>query len=178
MKVLLFEDVECLGYYGDIVNVKEGYARNYLLPQGLAAVPSESKIKAMAEEKARRSEQRNLVRRQLEKLAETVNGTVVEIIANANDLGHLFGSVTERDVAEQLRQKGFEIKDAMVRLGGGHIKELGTHDVNLRIAQDLKAGVQVRIVSEQEQQQQQEQQQEQEQQEQTVESVEENKQES
>ena len=105
MKVLLYEDVESLGYYGDIVNVKDGYARNYLLPQGLAAVPSESKIKAMAEEKARRSEQRNLVRKQLEQLAEKVSGTVVEITANANDLGHLFGSVTERDIAEQLRAK-------------------------------------------------------------------------
>jgi large subunit ribosomal protein L9 len=171
MKVLLYEDVESLGYYGDVVNVKDGYARNYLLPQGLASVPSESKIKAMAEEKARRNEQRNLVRKQLEKLAESVDGAVVEITANANDLGHLFGSVTERDIAEQLRLKGFEIKDVMVRMSHGHIKEVGTHEVSLKIAQDLKVGVQVRVVSEQQPQQQ-------EQQEQTVESVEENKQES
>jgi large subunit ribosomal protein L9 len=171
MKVLLCEDVESLGFYGEVMNVKDGYARNYLLPQGLAVVPSESKIKAMAEEKARRAEQRNLVRKQLEELAEKVGGTVVEITANANDLGHLFGSVTERDVAEQLRLKGFEIKDTMVRLSGGHIKEVGTFDVSLKIAQDIKAGVQVKVVSEQQQEQQ-------EQQEQTVESVEENKQES
>jgi large subunit ribosomal protein L9 len=173
MKVLLCEDVESLGWYGDVVNVKDGYARNYLLPQGLAAMPSESKIRMMAEEKSRRSEQRRLVREQLEKLAEAVNGSVVEITANANDLGHLFGSVTERDVAELLRQKGFEIKDSMVRLSGGHIKELGTFDVSLKIAQDLRAGVQVRVISEQQQQQQQQQQQEQ-----AVETVEENKQES
>jgi large subunit ribosomal protein L9 len=139
----------------------------------LAAMPSESKIRTMAEEKSRRSEQRRLVREQLEKLAEAVNGSVVEITANANDLGHLFGSVTERDVAELLRQKGFEIKDSMVRLSGGHIKELGTFDVSLKIAQDLRAGVQVRVISEQQQQQQQQQQQEQ-----AVETVEENKQES
>lgn len=171
MKVLLCEDVENLGWYGDIVNVKDGYARNYLLPQRLAEVPTEAKIKAMAEEKARRAEQRRLVREQLEKLAQAVSGSVVEIKANANDLGHLFGSVTERDIAEQLRLNGFEIKDSMVRLSGGHIKEVGTYDVTLKIAQDLKAGVQVRVLSEQQQQQQQPQ-------EQTVESVEENKQES
>jgi large subunit ribosomal protein L9 len=76
MKVLLCEDVESLGWYGDVVNVKDGYARNYLLPQGLAAMPSESKIRMMAEEKSRRSEQRRLVREQLEKLAEAVNGLV------------------------------------------------------------------------------------------------------
>ena len=169
MKVLLCEDVENLGWYGDVVSVKDGYARNYLLPQGLAVVPSESKIRAMAEEKGRRTEQRHLVRQQLEKLAEAVNDASMEMMVTANELGHLFGSVTEHDIAEKLREKGFEIKDAMVRLSGGHIKELGTHEVGLKIAQDLRATVHVRVMTEQQQQQQQEQ---------TVESVEENKQES
>jgi large subunit ribosomal protein L9 len=168
MKVLLCEDVENLGWYGDVVSVKNGYARNYLLPQGVAIVPSDSKIRAMAEEKAHRAEQRNLVRAQLEKLAETVNDTSMEMMVTANELGHLFGSVTEHDIAEKLREKGFEIKDAMVRLSGGHIKELGTYDVGLKIAQDLRVTVHVRVMTEQQQQQQ----------EQTVESVEENKQES
>jgi len=153
MKVLLCEDVENLGWYGDIVNVKDGYARNYLLPQGVAVVPSEAKIKAMAAEKAQRSEQRRLVREQLEKVAAAVEGTEVEITANANELGHLFGSVTERDIAEKLREKGFEIKDAMIRLGSGHIKELGTFDVGVKIAADLRAKVQVRVISEQQQEQ-------------------------
>ncbi len=168
MKVLLCEDVEDLGWYGDVVSVKDGYARNYLLPQGLAVVPSESKIRAMAEEKAHRTEQRNLVRAQLEKLAEAVKDASLEMMVTANELGHLFGSVTEHDIAEKLREKGFEIKDAMVRLSGGHIKELGTYEVGLKIAQDLRVTVHVRVMTEQQQQQQ----------EQTVESVEENKQES
>jgi large subunit ribosomal protein L9 len=168
MKVLLCEDVENLGWYGDVVSVKNGYARNYLLPQGVAIVPSDSKVRAMAEEKAHRAEQRNLVRAQLEKLAETVNDTSMEMMVTANELGHLFGSVTEHDIAEKLREKGFEIKDAMVRLSGGHIKELGTYDVGLKIAQDLRVTAHVRVMTEQQQQQQ----------EQTVEPVEENKQES
>jgi large subunit ribosomal protein L9 len=172
MKVLLCEDVESLGWYGDVVNVKDGYARNYLLPQGVAIIPNESKMRAMAAEKASRSEQRRLVREQLEKLLESVNGTVVEIVATANELGHLFGSVTERDIAEKLREKGFEIKDAMVRLNGGHIKELGTREVGLKIAQDLRATIQVQVTTEQQQQQPQQQQ------EQSVEPVEENTQES
>ena len=86
MKVLLCEDVESLGWYGDVVEVKEGYARNYLLPQRVAVVPSESKIKAMAEEKAKRSEQRNIALERLKK------------------------------IAENLRQQGFEIADKFVRL--------------------------------------------------------------
>jgi large subunit ribosomal protein L9 len=153
MKVLLCEDVENLGWYGDIVNVKDGYARNYLLPQGVAVVPSESKIKAMAAEKAQRAEHRRLVREQLEKVAAAVEGAQLEITANANELGHLFGSVTERDIAEKLREKGFEIKESMIRLSGGHIKEVGTFDVGVKIAADLRAKVQVRVISEQQQEQ-------------------------
>lgn len=153
MKVLLCEDVENLGWYGDIVNVKDGYARNYLLPQGVAIAPSESKIKAMAAEKAQRAEQRRLVREQLEKVAAAVEGAEVEITANANELGHLFGSVTERDIAEKLREKGFEIKESMIRLSGGHIKELGTFEVGVKIAADLRAKVQVRVISDQQQEQ-------------------------
>jgi large subunit ribosomal protein L9 len=165
MKVLLCEDVENLGWYGDVVNVKDGYARNYLLPQGLAVAPTEAKMRAMTEEKSRRTEERRLVREQLEKAAEAVNGAEVEIVTTANELGHLFGSVTEKDVAEKLRKKGFEIKDTMVRLSGGHIKELGTYEVGLKIAQDLRANIQVRVISESQPQ------------EQAVEPVEENKQE-
>jgi len=149
IKVLLCEDVDNLGWYGDVVSVKDGYARNYLLPQRLAVVPSEAIIKKMADEKARRAEHRNLVREQLERLAQTVQDTEVEIIAKANDLGHLFGSVTEKDIASQLRQRGFEITDAMVRLSGGHIKELGSFDVSLKLAADIRASIRVMVKSEQ-----------------------------
>jgi large subunit ribosomal protein L9 len=153
MKVLLCEDVEHLGWYGDVVNVKDGYARNYLLPQGVAVTPTDAKTKAMAAEKAQRAEQRRLVREQLEKVAAAVEGAEVEITANANELGHLFGSVTERDIVEKLREKGFEIKESMIRLSGGHIKEVGTFDVGIKIAADLRAKVQVRVISEQQQEQ-------------------------
>jgi large subunit ribosomal protein L9 len=153
MKVLLCEDVENLGWYGDVVSVKDGYARNYLLPQGVAVVPSDARVKAMAAEKAQRAEQRRLVREQLEKVAAAIEGAEVEITANANEMGHLFGSVTERDIAEKLREKGFEVKDTMIRLGGGHIKEVGTFEVGVKIAADLRAKVQVRVISEQQQEQ-------------------------
>ena len=150
MKLLLCEDVEKLGWLGDIVNVKDGYARNYLLPQALAVVPTEANIKSLAEEKARRTEVRKLERVRLEQAAENVEGAEVVLAANANEQGHLFGSVSQRDIAENLRQQGFEIKDAMVQLPGGHIKELGTHDVTLKVAAELKATVKVVVVSQDE----------------------------
>jgi large subunit ribosomal protein L9 len=149
MKVLLCDDVEKLGWLGDVVEVKPGYARNYLLPQGLAKIPTEANIKALAEEKGRRAAERKLARNRQEALAKAVAGAEAVIAAKANELGHLFGSVTEKDIAKNLRDQGFEISDAMVQLSE-HIKEVGTHEVALKIAADLTAKISVVVVSQDE----------------------------
>jgi large subunit ribosomal protein L9 len=150
MKLLLVEDVEFLGWLGDIVEVKDGYARNYLLPHGHAVVPTQKAIDSLAEEKAKRAEQRRLEFEQKEELAKSVEGAEVVLAAKANELGHLFGSVAERDVAENLRQQGFVVQDAMVKMPNGHIKELGTHDITVKVAAELKAIVRVVVVSQDE----------------------------
>jgi large subunit ribosomal protein L9 len=84
MKVLLCQDVEKLGWYGDVVEVKDGYARNYLLPYGVATVPSEGKMKSMAAERAKRAEERKLVLVQLERVAEAVEGAEVVVLLSAS----------------------------------------------------------------------------------------------
>ena len=145
MKVLLCEDVEKLGWYGDIVNVLEGYARNYLLPQRLAVMPTEAKIKAMADEKAKRSEHRNVVVENMKKAAEAVNGAEAVIAAKANEQGHLFGSVSEKEIAANLRQQGFEVADKFVHLDE-HIKEVGEHTIKLKFTADIVATVKVVVV--------------------------------
>ena len=150
MKVLLFEDVESLGWLGDIVEVKDGHARNYLLPQGLAGVPTERNVKSLADEKAHRAEQRQLEHQEKESIATSVEAAEVVLAAKANELGHLFGSVSERDIADNLRQQGFAIQDNMVRLPDGHIKELGTYTITLRVAAELSANVSVVVVSQDE----------------------------
>jgi large subunit ribosomal protein L9 len=147
MKVLLCDDIEKLGFLGDIVEVKTGYARNYLIPQGLAKVPSDGNVRSLANEKAQRSEQRKLERRRLEKVLAAVEGAEAVLSRLANEQGHLFGSVTEKDIAENLRAQGFEITDEMVRLGE-HVKEVGTHEVSLRLASDMTAKVKVVVVAE------------------------------
>jgi large subunit ribosomal protein L9 len=147
MKVLLCEDVENLGWYGDVVEVKVGYARNYLLPQRVAVVPSENKIKAMAEEKAKRTEQRNVALERLKKIAEKVEGAEAVIAAKVNEQGHLFGSITENQIAENLRQQGFEIADKFIRLDE-HIKEAGQFNVRIKFAADVTAMVKVTVVPE------------------------------
>lgn len=147
MKVLLCEDIRKLGWLGDVVEVAEGYARNYLLPQGLAQVATENNIRAIADEKAKRAEARIEERKRMETAAEAVAGAEVVLAAKANEQGHLFGSVTEKDIAQNLRGQGFTVADEVVVLRE-HIKEVGTHEVPLRFADDVKATVSVVVVAE------------------------------
>ena len=150
MKVLLCEDIDKLGWLGDVVEVSEGYARNYLLPQHLAKPATEAAIRAIAEEKAKRAEQRRLEGRRLQAAAEAVDGAEAVVAAKANEQGHLFGSVTARQIAANLRSQGFQVADEIVQLHE-HIKEVGTHAVTLKFAPDVTATVNVVVVAEQEQ---------------------------
>lgn len=145
MKVLLCEDVDKLGWYGDVVEVSESYARNFLLPQRLAMVPSEQKIKTMAQEKAKRTEQRKLDEERIQKTAAAVEGAEVVLAAKANEQGHLFGSVTAGQIAENLRQQGFEIADKVVHIDE-HIKEVGQYSVKLKFSANVTAKVKLTIV--------------------------------
>jgi large subunit ribosomal protein L9 len=147
MKVLLCQDVDKLGWLGDIVEVKNGYARNYLLPYSIAKVPSEGNIRSLAEAKSKKAVERKLVHAQLEKAAVAVEGAEAVIASKANELGHLFGSVSDRDIATNLREQGFDVADKMVKLSDGHhIKEVGTQEVTIKLAADLTATITVVVV--------------------------------
>jgi large subunit ribosomal protein L9 len=160
MKVLLVADIAgtgdalrggstsaMLGWFGDIVEVSSGFARNYLLPQGLAVIPTEAAVKSLAQEKAKRAEVRKQHRQKLEETAAAVNGAEVVIAAKANEAGHLFGSVSSREIAANLREQGFEVTDEMMQLSE-HIKQVGTTAVKVKFAQDLDAAVNVVVVAE------------------------------
>jgi large subunit ribosomal protein L9 len=151
MKVLLYEDVRRLGWLGDVVEVNEGYARNYLLPQGLAKVATQVNIKAISEEKAKRAEQRLKERKHLEEAAKTVEGAEVVLAARANEQGVLFGSIAESHIAANLREQGFQVADDVVHLPH-HIKQVGTHSVKLKFTEELTATVTVVVVPEQSEQ--------------------------
>jgi len=147
MKVLLCEDVNKLGWLGDVVEVSEGYARNYLLPQGIAKVATQGNIKAIAEQKAERAQQRLHERSRQEKAAEALEGAEAVLAAKANEQGRLFGSITADQIAANLREQGFQVADDVVDLPE-HIKDVGTHTVTLKFADDLTATVSVVVVAE------------------------------
>jgi large subunit ribosomal protein L9 len=130
MKVLLCEDVEKLGWVGDVVEVSEGYARNYLLPRRLGIVPTKGNLRSLAQAKAKKAEQLKTVRERAEQAASTIAGAEVVISAKANEQGHLFGSVGPSEIAANLREQGFQVADEAVRLSE-HIKDLGEHAVEI-----------------------------------------------
>jgi len=144
---LLCEDIRKLGWLGDVVDVTEGYARNYLLPQGLAKVATDGNIRAIAKAKAERAAERLKERKRLETAAEAVNGAEAVLAAKANEHGVLFGSITDRMIAANLREQGFAVADDVVRLPE-HIKQVGTHSVTLKFADDVTATVNVVVVAE------------------------------
>jgi len=147
MKILLCEDVGKLGWFGDVVEVNEGYARNYLLPQGLAKLATDDNIKAVAEEKTKRAEQRIKEHKRLGEAAKAVDGAEAVLAGRANEQGLLFGSVTASQIAANLREQGFEVADQVVQLPH-HIKQVGTYSVTLKFAEDLTANVSVVVVPE------------------------------
>jgi large subunit ribosomal protein L9 len=153
MKVLLCKDIEKRGWFGDVVRVSDGYARNCLLPQGLAVVPTAERLKAVAAETAMRAGERAKEKQRLEKTAVAVNGAEAVIAAKANEQGQLFGSVGSRQIAANLRAQGFEVQEKQIKLPE-NIKQVGTYSVELEFAGDMDAAVTVIVVAEQPDQEQ------------------------
>ena len=147
MRILLCEDIRGLGWLGDVVEVNAGYARNYLLPQGLGKPATEDNLRSIAKEKTSRAEERKLEAEQLQKVAEAVEGAEAVVAAKANEQGILFGSVSASQIAQNLREQGFEIADEFVD-PHEHIKNVGTAQVKLIFTEDLTATVSVVVVPE------------------------------
>ncbi|MDV7270012.1 50S ribosomal protein L9 [Thioclava sp. A2] len=132
MQVILLERVAKLGQMGEVVSVKDGYGRNFLLPQGKALRASEANIKAFEAQKAQ-LEARNLeTKKEAEALGEKLNGQQFVVIRSASDAGALYGSVTTRDASDAATAAGFTLDRAQVALAKP-IKDLGLHDVHVRL---------------------------------------------
>lgn len=149
MQVILLEKVANLGNLGDVVKVKDGYARNFLLPQGKAKRATESNLKAFEE---RRTE---LEKAQAETLAKSqergarLDGLTLQIVQKAGVDGRLFGSVTNYDIVEALKAQGHEVERAMVRMPAGPIKQVGDTPIQIQLHTDVLVTVTVSVLGEQ-----------------------------
>ena len=148
MQIILLEKVANLGALGDVVKVKDGYARNFLIPTGRARRATE---KAVAEFEARRAELEKVQAEKLsaaQALGEKLSGKTVSITQKAGVDGRLFGSVTNFDIAEGLKAAGFDVAKHQVRLPNGPLKTTGEHPVSLSLHTDVVADITVAVVGE------------------------------
>ena len=144
MQIILLERVEKLGQMGDLVNVKPGYARNYLLPQGKALRANKANLERFESEKAQR-EADNLSRRgEAEAEATKMSGLAVSMVRAASEMGQLFGSVTSRDIAEGVTEAGFIIQRGQVIMDKS-IKTLGLHDIRVSLHPEVSITVVVNV---------------------------------
>lgn len=150
VELLLTETVDNLGIVGDVVHARAGYARNYLLPRGLAVTPTDRAKKALAERRAAEQERLAALRREMEQLCEKLEGVEVSIERSCNDNGWLYGSVTQHDIAEALHAEGFnQVADRHVRIGQA-IKRVDSYEIPLQFDQDLKTEIKLWVVPDRE----------------------------
>lgn len=145
MKLLLAQDVKDLGKAGDIVVVKTGHARNYLIPQGLAVTPTEANLRRVEDQRKQREADEAARRQRLAEAAATLEGTSVTVKAQANEQGHLFGSVTEKDIAEALQEMGHKVSQEQILLAEP-IRQLDRFRVPVRLADGVEAVIDLWVV--------------------------------
>ena len=145
VQLLLIQSVDHLGKQGDVVSVKRGYALNYLLPQGLATVATDHHRRMVEKHRARLNEIEKARLASLRQLAESIAKQSVTIEANANEEGHLYGSVGAPEVSKALKGKNLKVEPDMVRLEGP-IKECALYEVNLNLGYDIETKVKVMVV--------------------------------
>jgi len=144
MEIILLERIENLGQMGDIVRVKPGYARNYLLPRGKAARATEDNRKRFEEQRSQ-LEATNLERRaEAKAVAVKLDGLSVALIRQAGEAGQLYGSATARDVAEAVTAAGFTVNRQQIRLNQP-IKNLGLHQVQVSLHPEVSVGITVNV---------------------------------
>ena len=146
MELILKKTVESLGLEGDVVTVKPGYARNYLLPQGLAVEKNVSTLAVLEQERATIESRRAKEQQQAEFLAKKLAGITLEMKHLAGEEGRLFGSVTTVDIVEALKKKGIDIDKRHILLAD-HIKTLGTVKVPVKVGYRIQAQITVTVIA-------------------------------
>ena len=150
IELLLTESVENLGIVGDVVHVRPGYARNFLLPMGLAVAPTDKAKDALAERRKQAQAEFAALQAELRKMVEELEGYELTLERSCNDNGWLYGSVTQHDIAEALHAAGFaRVSDRHVRIGVS-IKRVDSYEIPIQINADLKTEIKLWVVPDRE----------------------------
>ncbi len=144
MKVILVKDVEGYGFFGDIIEVKRGFANNYLIPRGLALPATEGNVRHVQEILRQRRRKLEREKKKAQDLAKKLEGLVLEIKKPAGEKGKLFGSVTSTDVVEALKEKGIEIDRKNV-VFPHPIKEIGVFPITIRLHREVSVEIKIDV---------------------------------
>ncbi len=148
MRLILLEKVMNLGDLGDTVNVKSGYGRNFLVPQGKAVPATKSNVEMFEARRAELEAAANEKLSEAEKRRAALEDLVLEMSANASDEGKLFGSIGPREIAVEAEKKGVELEKAEVVMGEGPIRETGEYDVLVQLHADVETTIKVIVTAE------------------------------
>lgn len=148
MEIILKQDIDNLGHKDEIVNVKPGYARNYLIPQGYAIMATASAKKVYEENMKQKAHKEAKLREDAEAVAEKMNGLSLRIGTKTSSTGKIFGSINTVMIAEALEKEGFNIERKNITLKGEAIKEVGNYEANVKIYKNIKVVVPFEVYSE------------------------------
>ena len=144
MKVIFLQNIKGVAQIGDIKNVADGYARNFLLPKKLAQAANTDSVKMAETLKLKREKQYETDKEGSLELAKALEGVTLEFAEDANDEGHLYGSINEKKIAHTLKEKGINLKEEYINLPQ-HLKTVGEHEVELELHPEVKAKIKVVI---------------------------------
>ena len=147
MEVVLKEDIENLGHMGDVVKVKDGYARNYLLPRGLVVLANNRNLKALEHEQRMIAQRRERLTKEAQGISDKLAGVSLQFTAKAGEEGRLFGSVTTMDIEKALKEQGFEVERRRIVLDAP-IKNVGDYEVPIRLRPEVMPSIKVKVMSE------------------------------
>lgn len=149
MDIILKQDIQNLGYANDIVTVKDGYARNYLIPKGLAIIANKTSRKVHAENLKQKAYKESKIRNEAEALSAKLEKVSLTIGAKAATTGKIFGSVNAIQIADALKEQfDYEVDRKKIKLDGESIKELGNYEATVNLHKDVKATIRFEVVAE------------------------------
>lgn len=147
MQIILKEDYKGLGYKNDVVKVKNGYGRNFLIPKGIAVIANDSNLKMRNEEVRQAEFKQAKIKAEAEVIAEKINGITLNIGAKAGESGKIFGAVTNVQVAEALAGKGIAVDRRKISFRGD-IKHVGSYEAEVDLHRDVKATLKFEVIAE------------------------------
>ena len=148
MEIILKKDISGLGYKNDLIKVKDGYARNYLIPKGMAEIATQSSKKVLAELKKQQSFKEEKIKNEAETMAKALEGAELKVAVKASSTGKIFGSVNTIIIAKAIKdQKNLEVDRKIIILDDEHIKEVGKHKAKIKFHKEIEIEIDLDVVA-------------------------------